>query len=409
MDLDGGVQDVGSGACPLGSEGCPCSSSFAPTDTAFQQDDCDPGLLCVPWDRLSGRRDLTGPVQTCVRPCLRDVECGGERSCGSIGFPASSGAGSICRDEVAGADEFCGGSRSTVSRVPGVSIETPGRIVGCPRGASCLIATFQDLHVDEGICLGLCGGDQDCGGETPYCNPRMFTTTSSRGSARDVGVCSVGKLGPGAVCGAEAPKLGLAARCDTAEDAPELTCVRVGGLFPAGQGFCAQSCNAQRPCVGSEPGLGATSCAPGFFTNGDGICASGCNNFPDDCAGDGALGFGRVCMSYLSDGRGDPVGLCVDRQGPALTPARVDEGGDIVDPGDACFGTEASLDFLRCPPGSHCELDFASSSGQCLYGCTMGGSCEALGAGAQCVEAFERNGRPVTDVGACTGGAPDQR
>src|SRR5262245_48833389 len=70
--------------CPNGSEGCECTST---STTVFLQEICEEGLLCVPWDQLSGLNSsqLEGRVKTCVKPCSRDSDCGRDRFCRSFG------------------------------------------------------------------------------------------------------------------------------------------------------------------------------------------------------------------------------------------------------------------------------------------------------------------------------------
>jgi hypothetical protein len=110
---DNGVPDMGVDPCLNGTEGCECTSTLMMNDTMFKQDDCETGLLCIPWDIVAGRQmDVTGPVHSCVKPCTNDSDCGANRFCNNNGFfNAESGAASYCVDRVAEVDEFCGGSR----------------------------------------------------------------------------------------------------------------------------------------------------------------------------------------------------------------------------------------------------------------------------------------------------------
>ena len=96
---DMGPRDMGTGdtgstdvvvvdPCTDGEEGCECTSSI--TALPFLQDDCQAGLVCIPWDALSGRTDLTDAFQTCVKPCTTDTECGTGRVCtNAFGFAAA--------------------------------------------------------------------------------------------------------------------------------------------------------------------------------------------------------------------------------------------------------------------------------------------------------------------------------
>ncbi len=409
------------GPCQDGSEGCACTSNIGPDASAFLQDDCDSDLLCVPFDLLSGRQDLTGPVQSCVRPCNTDSECGPGRACTLSGLDPQFGTPSICVDRVAGYDEFCGLSRRLRSRVPDIILETPGEIVGCEAGYECLIGQFGDLHPDEGICEDLCQSNQDCAVPTPYCNPAAFQRNDSTGAPVLVGVCATGRYRQGSICGSIDPsKVGMASGCDTSSGTPDNTfCIPIGGLTPDGQGICMTICDDGGQfgaCTAREPDGRAQTCSSGFFSSGAGVCTSGCSNYPDTCAGDGELGNGRFCMAYLSDDSQDPVGICMDRRGPILTPATFDGEGNVVDPGDNCFGPGGSLGFAQCPDPGHCEIvDFQQGVGICMFGCGEPGTpgqaahCDgALGTmgTAACVPAFSTGGQMNTDQGICTEAQP---
>lgn len=402
--------------CPPGTEGCACTSNLGPNDTMFLQDDCEADLLCVPFDLISGRQDLTGPVQSCVKPCSTDADCGSGQTCAPSGYGEETGVGSICMDRIAGFDEFCGYSRGLTSRVPDVTLETSGEIVGCEAGYECFIGTFGDIHPDEGLCLATCEANEDCPASTPYCNPGVFTGTSSTGEQISIGNCSTGKFTAGSICGSGDPdKVGFSSGCDNSADTPDNTfCVPIGGLTPDGYGICMTICDngAQYgPCTGSEPDGTPQFCSGGFFTSGAGVCTSGCTNYPDACSGDGEFGNGRFCMSYLADDEMNPVGICMDRRDPILVPSTFDADANPVSQGDNCFGQGGSLAFTQCPNPGHCEIiDFQQGVGLCVFGCgetgtaTSAAYCDtALGTTgtATCAQAFTAGGQPVTDQGLC--------
>lgn len=370
---DSGPTDTGIivDPCTDGEEGCECTSSI--TALPFLQDDCQAGLLCIPWDALSQRTDLTDAFQTCVKPCTTDTECGTGRICtDAFGFGATSGAERICADAPGGIDEFCGGSRQTVSVVPQVNKETT-QITGCPTGSQCLIGTFSDIHVDEGICLSFCQDDTECAAPTPYCNPRLFTSTAT--ATPFIGVCSERAIGAGSFCGSQDPdKLGLTSRCDTSEAAcgpNQASCpVCIGlpaGFAPDGLGVCTPRCSATVPCRDNENGL-PQNCIEGFLgSQPDGVCSVGCTNFPENCSGPGVNNLGRTCVTGLAIGQ-DPFNFCTDRYGPALVAATVDSAGQLVSEGDDCLADPNNFSNFRCPQGALC-LDDGNGAGLCLYGC----------------------------------------
>lgn len=406
--------------CPDGEEGCECSSTLQPDGTAFLQDDCDSGLLCIPWDIVTGRQDdVIGPVHSCVQPCTADADCGSGRFCRNMGFTPESGAEMFCVDEEAEVDQFCGGSRLSVSKLPGdmgmVPYQTAGTIVGCPTGTDCTIGVFGDVHPDEGICLNLCTEQADCGGDYPNCNLIFQSQTSTEAS----GVCSGEIRGIGAACGAgrgvfDADKVGLTERCDASVEG--MGCFGVDGLFPSGVGFCAQPCDNATPCTESEAGIGNYTCtaAPGAMM-GEGFCTIDCSNFPENCEGQGTYDAGRMCYEGLAfvPQMGDPIPLpfCMDRLSPALditvlTPdamAIASQGGNCEDPADM-------LSFMKCPEGTFCEIVMQNQLGVCLAGCVrssttpagMQGGCEILGTQtATCAPYYvDMDGNPVS-IGAC--------
>lgn len=409
------------GPCRPGTEGCPCTSNLGPDDRTFFQDDCNQGLRCVPFDVLSGRQDLTGPVQSCVLPCTTDSECGPGRTCSPTAYGPESGAARICADRTAGYDEYCGYSRRVRSRVPSITLVTSGEIVGCQSGYTCLIGAFGDLHPDEGVCQDLCESNQDCAAPTPYCNPEAFVPSTPTGVPLPSGVCSTGRLTQGTICGTRDPnRVGLASACDTSPQTPSNTfCVPIGGLTPDGQGICMTTCDDGGQfgaCTANEPDGTPQTCSAGFFTSGAGVCISGCSNYPDNCSGLGQFGNGRFCMSYLTDDNRDPVGLCMDRRDPILAPAIFSSEGDVISQGDNCFQPGGSLGFTQCPDPGYCEIvDFQQGIGICMFGCGDVGTpgqaahCDAaLGSNgtAQCVEVFSSNGPPDTERGVCADTAP---
>lgn len=403
--------------CPPGTEGCACNSTLGPDDTAFLADDCtEANNVCVPFDLISGAQDLTGAVQSCVRTCSTDADCGSGQTCAPTGYGEETGAASICMDRIAGFDEFCGYSRGLTSRKPDVTLETSGEIVGCSAGFDCFIGVFGDLHPDEGLCIATCEADAECPAETPYCNPEVFVRTSSSGEQLPVGSCATGKYGQGSICGSDNPaKAGFASGCDTSASTPDNTfCVPIGGLTPDGFGICMTICDdgAQYgPCTGVEPNGTAQTCSGGFFTSGAGVCKSDCTNYPDECSGDGEYGNGRFCMALLSDDQDVPVGICMDRRDPILVATTFDADGNIAQQGDNCFGTGGSLAFTQCPNPGHCEIvDFQQGIGLCVFGCgetgtaTSAAYCDsALGTTgtATCAQVFQAGGQPVTTQGLC--------
>lgn len=380
----------GPGDCPAGTEGCACSSSWTPDSPAFARDDCDPTLVCVPWDDLSGRGpELTGSVQACVKPCTADAECGPNRRC-SDAFELPPGQTTrICVDRLAEDDAYCGGTRASTSRLPGVRLRTPRAMVGCRAGATCFVSLADDTHVDEGICLERCTpGQASCPRALPYCNPVL---------ADGFGVCSEGPLRPGAWCGpASDAHAGYTARCAQSTDA-DIVCVGLG----IERGLCMEICNDNSGCRTPSP-ENPYYCVEGLLQNGDGICmSSGCDNFPDTCTGSGSTGAGQFCLELTED----RDGLCVDRLRPPLAATGLDGFGMVVAPGDDCQVGE--LAFAQCPEGTMC-IGVSAGSGVCAAGCSLNqaGACGpllmSLGLPAQdavCGDLFQDG-----QSGICTGG-----
>lgn len=368
--VDTGVVDTGviTEPCPTGTEGCGCTSNIGPNDTAFLQDNCEAGMVCVPFDLLTGRNDLTGPVQSCVKTCSTDADCGAGQTCAETGFGEASGAGSICMDRIAQYDEPCGFSRGLVSRVPDVELMTSGEIVGCAQGTECLIGVFGDIHPDEGLCLAFCQNDGECGGSTPYCNPKVFTSSST--VTPFIGVCSTGKYGQGGLCGSENPaKLGVASRCDSSDAAhPNMACFGTPDV-PDGLGACIALCNTtDSACRPNGPSGLAQTCVPfpEIFDPGDdfsGLCSVECDNFPDNCAGDGA-GVGQYCSGpFQFSQTGNSFSFCADRTTPSWVGATFNSQGMVVSQGDNCGGNAT-----KCPEPGFCAGD-GSGNGLCVVGC----------------------------------------
>ncbi|MEQ9500301.1 MAG: hypothetical protein RIT81_25730 [Deltaproteobacteria bacterium] len=370
--------------CPLdpnrcfdGMEGCACTSSF--DGNALARDDCDASLLCAPWDLLSGRQgELTGPVQSCVRPCNSDGDCGiGRRCTAAYAELADFGVPRICVDQLAADDQYCGAGRQTRSRLPGARVRTGVNMVGCETGSTCVQFLLEDVHPDEGACLQLCGpGQPACPATLPYCNPIL---------ADGAGVCSVGRLGSGSWCAAnpdDGP--GLTRRCDRNADG-DVFCVLIGAQD---EGLCMEICNAQTPCR-SQSATNPYYCEEGLLQNGDGICMSGnCNNFPDTCGEPGPLGTGRVCAQFLED-----AGLCVDRRTPLLAPTGLGNDENINQQGGNCG--QSDFGFAQCPDGTTCVPAGNGGQAVCLAGCSVGdaGFCGGLlmslglpSNGARCVD-----------------------
>ena len=372
--LDGGTPDSGIIPCVDGTEGCACQWAGGAV-VPLRQDSCDADLLCIPWDILSQDPTLTGPVQSCVRPCAMDSDCGtnadgSPRFCRESGFTEASGAARICFDEVAEADEFCGYSKLTDSRMPGTAVETAGRMIACPGGVPC--QPFSFVHVDEGICLNLCTDSDDCDDPRPYCNPNFFTATSSIGEQVPIGVCAEGQKQVGDLCGSDDPaRVGFTTECDTSDEAvPNTLClpgITIGlpslPIPPATRGVCTTLCTPELPCQGADPELGATTCSSQYLpialgmSNTSGVCGSGCSSFPNTCAGDGTTGAGRFCTNADGVSFGGPTAtgsaFCVDVVPPELQPAVIDDGVADLDAGDDCLALDTTA-VLSCPRDSTC-------------------------------------------------------
>jgi hypothetical protein len=373
---DVGVPDP----CPDNTEGCECTNTATAAVVPFLKDSCNDGLLCVNWDLISGLRvgganpQLDGPVKSCVKPCMVDNDCGAGRHCASIGFTEETMASKICVDKVAGNDEYCSGSRLAVEQVTDPNtMDGTDQITACEEGLTCQLFTFGDnFNPDEGVCMNFCDTDADCTFATlPYCNPRLFTTTSSTGEMGFAGSCTDGRHPNGAICGSSDPDKTFiyGSYCDTSEatcgtnsDACPV-CIGINldannSLTPSGQGICMSPCNNMTPCVGQR------TCVPNFFNNGDGVCSDSCTALPETCPGEGSLMNGQDCLE-LQGG----AAFCVDRYTPVLVPALFDGTGNFRSMGDDCTGDLQNYSFFRCPDGATC-LPQMNAPGLCVQGCT---------------------------------------
>lgn len=383
--VDGGVRDaepgrdrmVGRDREPPGDcEGCECTSTAIAVSFPFTQETCQPGLLCVHWDLMSGLTigaELEGPVKSCLRPCESDRHCGAGQRCASLGLSRETGAGRVCVDDVAGFDEYCSGSRSNVERMSDPAIvDGISSITACETGLTCQFFQFPNaFNPDESLCAALCETDADCAGVPglPYCNPRAIEAPSPNGAPR--GICSDGKHPNGALCGSNDPDkiFRLATGCDTSVETCGMNreacpfCVSINldanqSLTPEGMGICMSMCNDSNPCAGGR------SCIPQIFSTGDGACSDDCRVMPDTCPGVGSLGNGQDCLDLNID-----ASFCIDRVAPSLIPATWDSAGMILTAGDDCTGDLENYSYFRCPDGSTCTP--TQEQGFCIYGCTF--------------------------------------
>ncbi|MEL7368239.1 MAG: hypothetical protein AAFN74_04960 [Myxococcota bacterium] len=364
-----------------GTEGFACDSTFTPEDTTVRQDNCDPGLLCMPWDELSGNPLLTGPVQSCVRPCDVDQDCGtnddnSPRFCVETIFNEASGVGRICVDELSEAGGFCGLSKLAPSQFPNVPLRTLGRQVGCTEDADCRIDLFSNLvHPDEGVCVRICDSDDECAAPTPFCNPGALQGVQN-GEPVAIGLCTDRPRGVGSLCGtSDVTNTGLTSGCDTSSTAVATECIRnpaiTGVPVPDGLGVCTPVCNDELACELVDPVLGETTCSEPFITFGTstvafGVCGNGCTQFPDTCGDMGGQGAGRFC-----DGSPVPGSLfCVDVIPEPLTPGMLVDSTPDLNVGDNCVSATEPL-ALSCPAGSSCYIvNAAGTQGRCFFGCS---------------------------------------
>ena len=420
---DSGRPDMGVvDPCPDGTEGCECNSTLGMNDTAFKQDDCDTGLLCMPWDAIAGQQDnVTSKVHSCVKPCTADAECGAGRFCAptSLSGPnAPTGAERVCVDRLSGLDEYCHLSRSRLSSLAMVDVELPGIMAGCADGRVCspggaagvdtdVAISFSDVHPDNGICMTLCRDQAGCASLTGmnYCNPVYGSQTSTQ----TIGVCSIQQLNQiGAICGAVAPgnpgSTGLSNGCDAAAN---LACLGVMGLFPSGTGFCGQFCSNTEPCTATEPAGQPYTCtaAPGNNPTGDGLCVFGdADVFPDNCDGPGSHDVGRQELTLQYDAN-TPLPLCIDRLADpldftVLTP----DGSQIAINGGDCGSPNDDFSWAKCREGSFCLDITGAGDNRCLVGCTRTpttaagpqGGCAVVSATSTCAPFFVDE-----TVGAC--------
>jgi hypothetical protein len=402
--VDGGSMDRDTGVDTTGEEGFQCTSTLGPNDTAFMQNNCDPELLCIPWDVVAGRQmDVTGPVHSCVRPCAADADCGAGRFCRPMGFTPESGAERFCVDEVAEQDEFCGGSRTTVSRLPMVTKQTGGVMTGCPDNVTCAIGFFSDVHPDEGICVNICDDQADCANSpgTNYCN-LIFRSMTSTDAA---GICSVDRLGPGAICGSNDPdKVGLTRRCDN-DDASPVRDARGGcvaqNLYD-GAGFCGQFCGSANPCEGSD-GAGPFVCTTIDATDPmfGGFCESQCTNHPDNCTQNGVDDLGAFCnqnrIVFNTDMGQVPIQFCMDRSGPPLAGSWFTLDGTAIGvQGGNCEDPTNALSFTKCPEGFYCE-PIMQGQGLCFAGCARSATVAGAQGGCEVVSNTSTCARPLVN------------
>lgn len=337
------------GHCWEDLEGWDCNSTYREGDTSFHEDNCRPGmnLSCIPWDVLSGRDDLNGPLQSCVKSCETDDDCGVDgfgdpRHCvGGMEYPGSPvEIGKICVDRLADVDEWCGPTFNVTPRLAGVESRTGHEQVGCKDDAVCAFGVVRDLNPDEGVCLYLCGlGLPPCPGDRPFCQN---------------GVCTDAQREAGTWCGPrDDDEAGLTRQCIDAE------CTDVG----LDEGLCLVPCDTATTAP--------EACDPPRV----------CSNFPDDCDATPA-GVDRLCLD-LPEGQGS---VCADRRGPLLNPGQLTSTGDVVRYGDDC-----TLGVEQCPEPTTC-VPVPTGGGTCLVGCTL--------TSTTCAEALAPLGLP-TDAAAC--------
>lgn len=372
----GALDAGGAPAC----EGCPCNSSLRLRDInePFRQDDCEAGLICVPWD-LESNRALSGPMQSCVQPCAHDSPCPSGQ-CQRTDFAPQRLLGGVCVEERAPLDRYCGfhGLSTEVDQVP---MRVAGKRVGCASG-SCARDVFPEIHAGEGVCLLSCDANRDCPLEAPFCN-------TVPGSPR--GICSVDQLGPGASCTLlnsvfNPGVAGYSNQCDgTAGD--DLVCTSGQGLYPLGTGFCVASCSDEKPCTRVDPDLGPYQCRR-LENSTEGSCTLECSNFPENCGDAGRAGQGFACFAGDRLGSGFPrLGFCLERLLPALGVSVLSADGLslLVDGGD-CDSDEPAPHVLNCPEPTFCAFGSAGF-GRCLLGCdpaAVFNSCGSIGPTAFC-------------------------
>lgn len=368
-----------------GQEGGSCTASFNGVG-GFLRDDCEADLICVPFGELSGRTDeLNGPLQSCIRPCVVDADCGmsedgSARHCIEMQPHYSDiELGRYCVDSLVGADQYCGASRNVSPRIDGVESQTGYAMVGCEAGLTCVFGAIRAMHPDEGVCLNLCGGPDDppCPPETPYCNPNLLD-----GPGLAPGVCSVQRVEIGARCtvAGYGGRAGLTLACDTSTNAAGLgDCIDVAGV---GAGVCLELCDLSVSppvdCGSTDPYSGPRYCAEQALPDGRSVCATpNCGAFPDTCDGPGFLGTGRQCVPLQTAG---DDGVCMDRLEPILTASYFRMDGTF-EAGQFCEANNDRDRALRCPDRTLCapyrRYDY------CLPGCSRtstitGGGCTEI-------------------------------
>ncbi len=365
-----------------GTEGCDCNSSFEPDDTAFAQDDClEADMLCVPWDRIAPRDNVVLPLQTCVRTCEHDTDCGTNddgsgRHCVEQSlelFGVEARIGRICVDHLAERDEYCGASKTTDVRIDaeGAEVKTSDDIVGCEDDAVCLLDPVRTLNPDEGVCAHLCGrpSDPPCPSRAPYCNPNQLVVGTST-----AGLCTRGRLTLGAPCGAQGSRdhAGFDRRCDV--DGPPLTC---RAMEPSGPTICIEACDARSAAgCASTDATNPVECVEVDALSGEGVCThTRVSNHPDTCDGDGAFEHGRV--GYFVQTASVSLAWCVDRLPSTYVISAVDLAGERVLEGDNCRTSPAGR--FRCPEPMACIG--VEGDGVCLLGCDPSGDPNYCGVG----------------------------
>ncbi len=409
--------DAGPPTCPIGEEGCGCTASTDETNAPDEhvQDDCDPGLICVPWDAFSRSRGLTeleAPVDSlssCVRPCIEDADCGTGRSCSFARWIIADANGAIvqepvgmCVDSVAGPEEFCSLSKlenSVVSLdllpednpdgIPDtpLDVQIPGEMVGCGEGFACGVTFFGDLHGQEGACVQYCSDDTDCDANG---DPNYDSCTLNFGPT--FGFCGAEVKELGDQCGQESPNPNADVTISTscAERGPNVGCFGIPNENR--RGACLELCTLTIPCQGTDNGGVGIECIPDPANPGqNGICRSECNPLENDCAA------GTTCtnLGLITFANADPedlnLNMCYDVETPSLAPAEFDDNGAVTSTGDDCnpAGTQR-FDWLQCPTGSSCFPQNAPNPGLCIPLCdtnsaTADAYCETVnGAGSVC-------------------------
>ncbi|MGF1511191.1 MAG: hypothetical protein ACFB9M_16990 [Myxococcota bacterium] len=428
-DMASGSPDAGSDAgvsgCPDGTEGCACNATTDENSLSLRRDDCEAGLECVDWGAF-GRSESSlsrfdtdqvpaGSLQTCIRRCSTDDDCASGQACTSV-FPLGSALVTdafepelrICADRVARDEEAC-----SLSRLEGSGLlfdddldgildvidrREPGELVGCSEGLVCAMnfdqLMFTESEVpqvspDEGVCLDLCDGDDDCAGDRPTCN-----FSFGFGS---LGVCSDVAPSVGNVCEAASTVSGpnpitrVHRSCTLDGDLDGLVlCVRAGLA-----GTCTELCLDANGDGVLEPGIDVLCDIDRGFPRGCfvdssgelGLCGQNCSGLNDDC------GEGSTCRQ-INLGGGLVFPLCVDSLEPTFSVAEVDAFGAVTANGDDCsFGG-----LLQCPDNTSCLSGLGNGDATCVALCEFSATSTTVEAAstAFCEETFG-NGSLCTD------------